>query len=158
MAAIAAGASATAILSVFLEEKEGTALRAYLDGAKVWTICKGHTSGVRPGQLATPAQCESFFASDVGIAFNAIDTLVKVPLSEPARAGITSFCAYNIGPRKCGSSTFLRKLNAGNRRGACDEIPKWAFVGGFDCRTPGNKTCAGIPLRREQERELCLMD
>lgn len=159
LALVAAGASATVILSQFLGEEEGTAYQSYLDGAKVWTICKGHTQGVKANQTATPEQCEKFFKTDVGVSFAAIDRLVKVPMSEPQRAGVTSFCTYNNSPTNCASSTFLRKLNAGDTLGACDEMRRWTFitVNGqkFDCRTPGNKLCGGIPPRREKERELC---
>lgn len=156
LALIVAGAGSGAILSQFLDEKEGERLQAYQDGAGVWTICKGHTEGVKPGDRATVKQCADFFASDVGKSFATIDRLVKVPLTEPQRAGITSFCAYNIGPGNCARSTFLKKLNAGDLLGACNEIPKWKYVGGVDCTKPGNKTCGGIPERRAAERELCL--
>lgn len=161
-AAVASGASAAAILALFLNEAEGLKLRAYQDGAKIWTICRGHTSGVKPGDLASREQCDAFFQSDVGEAFAATDRLVNVPMSEPQRAGVTSFCTYNIGPDACSKSTFLRKLNAGDRRGACNAILDWVYitVNGrkYDCRTPGNERCAGIPTRREAERELCLLD
>ncbi|MDE9571759.1 glycoside hydrolase family protein, partial [Xenorhabdus bovienii] len=59
---------------------------------------------------------------------------VRVPLTEPQIAGIASFCPYNIGPGKCFSSTFYRKLNAGDKKGACAEIKRWVFDGGRDCR------------------------
>lgn len=154
-ALVVAGASATAILNQFLDEKEGTALGAYLDGSRVWTICKGHTAGVKPGDRATREQCDRFFETDVGVAFAAIDRLVKVPMSEPQRAAVTSFCAFNIGPTKCSTSTFLRKLNAGDRVGACREIPRWIFDGGRDCRIRANN-CFGQVERRAQEEELCL--
>ena len=161
LALVASGATAAVILSQFLGEEEGTKYKAYLDGAKVWTICKGHTQGVRPGQTATPADCERFFLSDIGVSFNLIDRMVKVPMSEPQRAGVTSFCTYNNSPANCASSTFLKKPNAGDRPGACNEMRRWVFITvdgqKFDCRTPGNKLCRGIPPRRERERELCLL-
>lgn len=161
-AAITAGASAAVILGLFLPDVEGTRLKAYQDGAKVWTICQGHTAGVKPGDVATPAQCSEFFHSDVGAAFAAVDRLVTAPMSEPQRAGITSFCGYSIGSGNCGRSTFLKKLNAGDRKGACAAIMDWTYITvdgrKFDCRTPGNKLCAGLVERRESERELCLLD
>ncbi|MBW6098695.1 glycoside hydrolase family protein [Escherichia coli] len=39
-----------------------------------------------------------------------------MPLTEPQKAGIASFCPYNIGPGKCFPSTFYRRINAGDRK------------------------------------------
>jgi lysozyme len=153
LALVAAGAGSTAIAAAFLAEKEGLALAAYQDGAKVWTICKGHTATARPGMVATPEHCERLFASDLGQAFREIDRLVTVPMSEPRRAAIASFCGYNLGLAKCAKSTLIRRLNAGDA-GACDEIPRWVYVGGKDCRDPANK-CRGIVTRRQEEAALC---
>ncbi|MBB8519096.1 glycoside hydrolase family protein, partial [Escherichia coli] len=69
------------------------------------------------------------------------------------KAGIASFCPYNIGPGKCFSSTFYRKLNAGDRKGACAEIRRWIYDGGQDCRIRSNN-CYGQVSRRDQERAL----
>lgn len=154
IALIAAGAASGAIATQFLGEKEGVALSAYQDGASVWTICHGHTRGVRPGQAATPANCADFLASDMTDAFDALDRMVTVTLSEPARAGLASW-VYNVGESAARKSTLIRKLNAGNRAGACDELRRWVYSGGKNCRDPANN-CSGIPIRREQERALCL--
>ncbi|MDC9591697.1 glycoside hydrolase family protein, partial [Xenorhabdus sp. XENO-10] len=80
----------------------------------------------------------------------------KVPLTEPQIAGIASFCPYNIGPGKCFSSTFYRKLNAGDKKGTCTEIQRWIFDGGRDCRQTKGQTngCYGQVERRAQESEL----
>lgn len=154
LALVAAGAGAAAIAAQFVGEKEGLALAAYQDGASVWTICRGHTATARPGMTATPAECDRLFASDLGKAMEEVDRLVTVPMSEPQRAAVVSFCAYNLGLPKCAKSTFLRKLNAGDRDGACAEILRWVYVGGKDCRLPSSN-CRGIVARREQEAQLC---
>lgn len=152
LALVVAGASAAAISTQMIGEKEGLALSAYQDGARVWTICRGHTAGVRPGQHATMAQCDEMFASDLGQFMVEVDTIVKVPMSEPRRAAVVSFC-YNVGSAKCAKSTFVRKLNEGHAT-ACDELLRWVHVAGKDCRDPSNN-CRGIALRRQQEAELC---
>ncbi|NGG51278.1 lysozyme, partial [Escherichia coli] len=41
---------------------------------------------------------------------------------------------YNIGPGKCFPSTFYRRINAGDRKGACEAIRWWIKDGGRDCR------------------------
>lgn len=154
IALIAGGAGAGAIATTFISDHEGLSLQSYQDGAGIWTICRGHTEGVRPGMTATKAECDRLAASDLGRAFAQIDHLVTVPMSAPQRAAVVSFCAYNIGIGKCAASTFIRKLNAGDKAGACAEIPKWVYVGGKDCRDPASN-CRGIVERRAQEAELC---
>ncbi|STT78369.1 putative endolysin R of prophage CP-933V [Klebsiella pneumoniae] len=74
-------------------------------------------------------------------------------LTPPQKVGIASFCPYNIGPGKCFPSTFYRKLNAGDRKGACAEIRRWIFDGGKDCRVRSNN-CYGQVSRRDQESAL----
>ncbi|EAQ1624847.1 DUF1367 family protein [Salmonella enterica] len=74
-------------------------------------------------------------------------------VTEPQKAGIASFCPYNIGPGKCFPSTFYRKLNAGDRKGACAEIRRWVYDGGKDCHNRENQ-CYGQVIRRDQESAL----
>jgi lysozyme len=59
--------------------------------------------------------------------------------------GITAFC----------SSTLVKKLKAGDHRGACDQILRWVHAGGRDCRVRGNN-CGGIPIRRKLEHAVCI--
>ncbi|MFQ9622283.1 MAG: glycoside hydrolase family protein [Enterobacteriaceae bacterium] len=73
--------------------------------------------------------------------------------SEPQKAGIASFCPYNIGPGKCFPSTFYKRINAGDRRGACEAIRWWIKDGGRDCRIRSNN-CYGQVSRRDQESAL----
>lgn len=154
IALIAAGAGSAAIAAGFVAEKEGLSLAAYRDGASVWTICHGHTATARPGMTATPEDCKRLFASDLGRALAEIDRVVTVPMSPARRAAVASF-AYNLGLPALKRSTFLRRLNAGDP-GACDEITRWVYVGGKDCRDPANG-CRGIVIRRQQETALCRM-
>lgn len=160
---IASGAGSAAIMGAFLTEREGDGsrhLRAYQDGVRVWTACRGVTrfkgQPIRQGMVFSKAECEELDASELGKALNDLDDLVTVPLSEPARAGIASFCTYNIGATKCADSTFLRLLNEGKRGPACDQILLWIRDGGKDCRIRSNN-CYGQIERRKQERELCLI-
>ena len=78
---------------------------------------------------------------------------IKVPLTEPQKAGIASFCPYNIGPGKCFPSTFYKRLNAGDRKGACEAIRWWIKDGGRDCRIRSNN-CYGQGIRGDQEGAL----
>ncbi|WP_393950345.1 lysozyme [Kluyvera intermedia] len=157
LALIAAGATAPEMFDQFMKEKEGNALVAVVDPGGVWSLCHGVTviNGKRvvKGQTATQAQCKKVNAIERDKALVWVDRNIKVPLTEPQKVGIASFCPYNIGPGKCIPSGFFRKLNAGDRKGACAEIKRWIFDGGRDCRIRSNN-CFGQIERRDQESAL----
>lgn len=161
LALILGGATADKILDQFLDEKEGVRTIAYQDGRGIWSICRGLTriegKPVTRGLKLSYSQCKRYDAVERDKAIAWVKRNVTVPLSEPAIAGIASFCPYNIGPAKCFPSTFYKKLNAGDRIGACAEIRRWIFDGGRDCRIKANN-CAGQPVRRGQESELTCWD
>lgn len=162
LALILGGATADKILDQFLDEKEGVRTIAYQDGGqRIWTICRGLTridgKPVTRGMKLSYSECKRYDAIERDKAIAWVKRNVTVPLSEPAIAGIASFCPYNIGPAKCFPSTFYKKLNAGDRIGACAEIRRWIFDGGRDCRIKENN-CAGQPVRRGQESELTCWD
>ncbi|MCU5772843.1 lysozyme [Erwiniaceae bacterium BAC15a-03b] len=160
VALIVGGASAPVILDQFLDEKEGNYRAAYRDSAGIWTICRGVTRidgrPVIAGMRLSSARCDEVNAAESRKAIAWVDRNVKVPLTAAQKAGIASFCPYNIGPGKCFSSTFYRKLNAGDRRGACAAIKQWVHDGGRDCRlTRGQANgCYGQVERRDQEAGL----
>jgi lysozyme len=154
---ILAGATAPVILDQFLDEKEGNSLTAYQDGAGVWTICRGATlvdgKPVVQGMKLTQAKCDQVNAIELDKALSWVDRNIKVPLTEPQKAGIASFCPYNIGPGKCFPSTFYQRMNAGDTKGACEAIRWWIKDGGKDCRIRSNN-CYGQVSRRDQESAL----
>ncbi|HFD4437589.1 lysozyme [Klebsiella pneumoniae] len=160
LALIAAGASAPVLMDQFLTEKEGSSLTAYKDGSGNWTICRGATrvdgKPVIQGMRLSQAKCGQVNAIERDKALAWVEKNVHVPLTPAQKVGIASFCPYNIGPGKCFTSTFYRKLNAGDRKGACAEIRRWVFDGGKDCRlTKGQKNgCYGQVDRRDQESAL----
>ena len=159
---VLAGASAPVILDQFLDEKEGNHDTAYLDSAKppIWTICRGATmvdgKPVVKGMKLTTEKCNQVNAIERDKALAWVDRNIKVPLTEPQKTGIASFCPYNIGPGKCFPSTFYKRMNAGDTKGACEAIRWWIKDGGRDCRlTKGQKDgCYGQVERRDQESAL----
>ncbi|MFL4290727.1 lysozyme [Enterobacter asburiae] len=157
---VLAGAPASLILDKFLDEKEGNSLSAYLDGSGVWTICRGVTmvdgKKVVQGMKLTQTKCDQVNAIEQDKALEWVERNIKVPLTEPQKVGIASFCPYNIGPDKCFPSTFYKRINAGDRKGACEAIRWWIKDGGRDCRlTKGQKNgCYGQVERRDQESAL----
>lgn len=160
LALLAAGAAAPELMDQFLTEKEGNHLTAYQDGSGIWSICRGVTRvdghPVTKGMRLSNEQCTKYNAIERNKALAWVERNIHIPLTEPQKVGIASFCPYNIGPGKCFSSTFYRKLNAGDKIGACREIRRWIYDRGRDCRqTKGQANgCFGQVERRDQEAAL----
>jgi lysozyme len=123
-----------AVAAAFGAHFEGQRLTAYQDTGGVWTLCDGHTAGVRPGDTATSALAT-------------VQRCITTPLSLGQLAAFTD-AAYNAGPAIVCGSTLQRKANAGDVAGACAELPRWVYAGG--------KVLPGLVARREAERKLCM--
>lgn len=109
---------------------EGTVLREYLDQAGVLTIGTGHAltaqekaSNAFAGGI-TKEQATSLLRADVARAEYAVNTLVKVTLTQPQFDALVSF-AFNLGGGALGGSTMLRELNAGNYGAVPLELLRW---------------------------------
>lgn len=144
-------AAALAIATPFVAHHEGRSLVAYLDPVRIPTICEGITridgQPVQLGMTATPRQCDELMRYELSKAIGIVDLAVDVPLPETRRAALASF-VYNVGPMAFLRSTLLRKLNAGDTAGACNELRRWVYAGG--------RKLNGLVTRREAERALCL--
>lgn len=157
IALILSMAGAGAVTSQFLSEKESNKLASYQDGVGIWTICKGITridgNKVTKGMKLSADECAKLNQVEEAKALKWVDDNVKVKLNDPQKAAVASFCYWNIGVTKCKNSTFWKRLNENNIPSACNEIKKWIFDSGKDCRIKANN-CSGQPIRREQEAEL----
>jgi lysozyme len=136
-----------AVAAAFGTHFEGQRLTAYQDTGGVWTLCDGHTAGVRPGDTATSAQCQAWLQQEMGDALATVQRCITTPLSLGQLAAFTD-AAYNAGPAIVCGSTLQRKANAGDVAGACAELPRWVYAGG--------KVLPGLVARREAERKLCM--
>ncbi|EBR4567687.1 lysozyme [Salmonella enterica] len=147
---IAGGAGAIAIAAAMLgghDGLEGRRYEAYRDVAGVTTICDGHTGkDIVPGKHYTDAECDALLKKDLERVKAQVDPLIKVSIPESERAAFYSF-AYNVGTGAFAKSTLLKKLNAGDQAGACNELKRWTYAGG--------KQWKGLITRREIEREVC---
>lgn len=142
-----ASAGAVALAVATIAPWEGRELRAYRDIVGVPTICYGETRGVKMGDAATPAECETMLAKAVAEFEVGIRQCLPASLPDETRAAFIS-AAYNIGQSAfCGSSMSRRAL-AGDLRGACDALLMWDKAGGRAVR--------GLTNRRNAERDLCL--
>ena len=126
---------------------EGLRTSAYLDPVLIPTACYGETKGIRMGQKFTVDECKGMLAESLEIANRQVDSCVRVLLPDTRRAALVSF-AYNVGGGNLCSSTLVRKLNAGDTAGACQELPKWVYAKGI--KLPG------LVKRREAERQMCM--
>ena len=116
----------------------------YQDVAGVWTVCYGETSVEM--RVYTEIECKAMLERRLRYFNQVVTELVTVPLNTTEQIALTSF-VYNIGEGAFRNSTLLRKLNAGDRSGACEELRRWVFAGG--------KKWAGLVNRREAEQILC---
>lgn len=147
-AATALGLAATIAITALIQPWEGLERKAYKDVGGVWTVCYGHTgSDIIKDKVYSNAECHDLLIRDVIPAAKAVDTFVKVPISYEVRASLISF-TYNVGIDAFRKSTLLRKLNAGDTVGACDQLLRWNRVKG--------KVVKGLTNRRAAERQLCL--
>lgn len=145
--AIGATAGALSIATAVVSYYEGYEPTAYRDPVGIATICYGHTATARMGQTLSQAECTDLLQADLGTAFAAVDRRAQVDLPPPTRAALASF-VYNVGEGNFARSTLLRKLNAGDLRGACHELSRWVYAGG--------RKLNGLVKRRATERKLCL--
>ncbi len=132
---------------LLIKSFEGLRLKAYKDAVGIWTIGYGTTRGVRPGQVITEAQAVQFLQEDLTRFEKSINEVVRSPINDNQFSALACF-TYNVGPGAFRSSTLLKKLNAGDIRGAADELLRWDKAGG--------RTLAGLTRRRKAERLLFL--
>jgi len=108
-----------------------------------------HADGrpVKLGDTTTPTKALARTMMDVDKFQGAMRQCVRVPLYQHEYDSLVQF-AYNIGSDALCKSTLMRKLNAGDYEGACNEMTKWVYAGG--------RKVQGLVNRREAERKLCL--
>ena len=76
-----------------------------------------------------------------------IDKCIKVPLKQNEYDAYLSL-AYNIGSGAFCRSTLIKKLNAKDYKGACDQILVWKYQKG--------KVLKGLENRRKKEHAKCI--
>ena len=127
---------------------EGYSDEAYIPiHGDVPTIGFGSTEGVKMGDTITVPKAIERLHRDTGKAESAIGRCVKVPLAQHEFDAFTSF-AFNVGAEAFCTSTLVKKLNAGDYEGACQELKRWVYVDG--------RRVQGLVNRREAEYRLCM--
>lgn len=143
-----AALSASALLLLSLADFEGFRSKAYIPvPGDVPTIGYGTTDGVKMGDTVTKAEAMILLRKDVAEFEGAIKRCVKVPLYQYEYDAYTSL-AYNVGARAFCGSTLVRKLNAGDYKGACGQILRWDRFKG--------RVLRGLTNRRRAEYQQCM--
>jgi len=119
------------------------------------TTTRPDGSPVQLGDKTNPVEALQRKARDVNKFEGAIKQCVRVPLYQ-AEYDLYVDHAYNIGSGAFCRSTIVRRLNAGDYRGACDAILLWKRVGPQDCSIPGNRICSGLWQRRLESHAKCV--
>lgn len=165
IAALLAGGGSLAVYQSVNPIFEGRSYSAYLDIVGIPTICEGWTHGVKLGDVATPDQCDAYSEAAYDDAKQIFDKWVPASVREsmsPVNEAAFLLFITNNGPGAPGvkdgfvwlkagrHSTMLRKLQAGDVDGACDEFRYWANAGGQRVR--------GLVIRRDDETGMCQWD
>lgn len=138
-------AAAVALVGGF----EGLRTTAYRDVTGVPTVCFGETRGVHMGDKYSVSDCKDMLGERLQEFSRKISACMRDPDHVPDSTYIAflSF-SYNVGAAGACHSTAMRKLNAGDIRGACDAMLSWDKAGG--------RVVQGLVNRREEERRVCL--
>ena len=138
----------SAVALVGLVSHEGYRQATYIPvEGDVATIGFGTTTGVRPGDTTDPVSALQRAMVDVQKFEGAIKSCVTVPLAQNEYDAYVQL-SYNIGGAAFCGSTLVRKLNALDYRGACEEILRWNKFKGRELR--------GLTNRRQAEYQLCI--
>lgn len=145
---IVGGLSLTAAGLISIATWEGFKDEAYIPvPGDVPTIGFGSTEGVKLGDTISVPDALNRLEKDVRVAEDAVRSCVTVPLTQGEMDAYTSL-AFNIGGKAFCGSTLVKKLNAGDYSGACEEIKRWHFAGG--------KSLKGLVDRRAAEYRRCI--
>jgi lysozyme len=142
--------SALAISGAFIVAPfEGKENKAYIDPVGIVTVCYGNTGKEAVlGKTYTDDQCLDQMATDLKEHDKQLISVVKVPFkSDYQHAAMLSF-VYNAGIGNFSSSTMLKKLNAKDYDGACQELTKWVYA--------KKQKLKGLVIRRSLEYKYCM--
>jgi lysozyme len=135
-----------------IKKHEALRLTAYLPTKDdVWTIGWGHTKTAKQGMVITEAQAEVLLRQDLSWVEDVIRRRVTVPLTQNQYDALASLI-FNIGEGNFSRSTVLRRLNAGDYRGAADAFLMWNKQ--RDRKTGQMNVLRGLTRRREEERAM----
>lgn len=122
----------------------------YICPANVLTVGIGSTTGRVEQRKYSDSEIASRWVGDIKDAEQCANQYANGEELPQSVFDATVSITFNVGCTKMQSSTMYRYLNAGSYVKACNELPRWNKSGG--------KVLNGLVVRREKERELCLLD
>ena len=112
----------------FITKEEGARNKAYKDSKGLWTIGVGHLIKSDEQHLInttlTDDQVQELLRSDLRWCSEAVESSVKVPLTQAQFDALYSLC-FNIGETAFRKSTVVRKINENDLNGAAEAILMW---------------------------------
>jgi lysozyme len=156
------------MLMPLLGKSEGVRYKAYRDSVNVWTICYGHTAGVKAGDTATEAQCQAWFKQETTAHLAEAVAVTPNLVNNQHVAMAVGHLVYNGGVGSYRGSPIAVKVAANDWVGACNAFPGWWENGTFatpqkntSCKPhpkkPGLYLCKipGLVQRRLHEKQIC---
>lgn len=135
----------------FIKGYEKEVLRVYNDGYGYLTVGVGHRVGpsdhLKLNNPILKSQSDAFFAHDLAIHAQPVDSLVTVPLTQNQYDALVSL-VYNIGGPNFKGSTLLKKLNAADYAATANRFGEWVHSAG--------RVSKGLINRRAAEKKMFL--
>ncbi|WP_392560035.1 lysozyme [Orbus mooreae] len=121
----------------------------YYCPANILTVGIGSTSKVEQREYSND-EIARLWIMDIKEAEQCVNQNANGPKLPQSVFDATVSITFNVGCTKMKSSTMFKYLNSGNYQAACNELPR--------CNKSVGKVLNGLVIRREKERELCLLD
>lgn len=114
-----------------IKHAEGFRSHTYLDGAGLPTIGYGHrllAHELFPHGI-NEAEAERLLLHDLQLSLQAVERMVKVPLTQNQFDALVDF-TFNLGEERLARSTLLRALNGGRYQAAGEQLLRWDLIDG----------------------------
>lgn len=137
----------------FIKRWEGLRLATYLCEAGVPTIGYGHTGrDVRDRMTITEPDAEMLLCQDLARFERGVDAML--PGLHQHRFDAVVSLAFNIGLGNITGSTLVRKVKAGDYKGAAEQFDVWRMVTIHIGGKPVKTISPGLVKRRAAERAM----
>jgi lysozyme len=111
-------------------------------------------SPVKQGDTVTPVQAVRMAVVHINKDEVKLAKCVTAPISQKEYDLLVGH-AFQYGVHKTCTSTLVKKTNAGDYVGACNEYAKWNVVRGKDC-SARDSGCYGVHTRAQDRKDQCL--
>lgn len=122
----------------------------YYCPANVLTVGIGSTTGTIEQRKYSDEEIAQRWAQDLKEAEQCVNQYANGDKLPQSVFDATVSITFNVGCSKMKTSTLYYYLNQQDYNSACNEFPRW--------NKSARKVLSGLVIRREKERELCLLD